>query len=136
MSEPSESVQPTVAPAGVAPASVGPAEELIDIELFARVKLRVATIEAATLVPKSKKLYQLQLDLGELGKRQIVSGIAAHYTPEALIGKQIVVVANLKPATLMGVESNGMLLAASTDDNQTLAILTPDKPIISGSRVR
>ena len=111
-------------------------EEDIDIDLFARVKLRTATIESAELFPKSKKLYKLQLDVGELGKRQIVSGIAQHYTPEQLVGKQIVIVANLKPAKLMGVESQGMLLAASTDGDGALAILTPDKPIPSGSRVR
>lgn len=111
-------------------------EEEIDIDLFARVKLRTATIESVEMVPKSKKLYQLQLDVGELGKRQIVSGIAQHYTPEQLVGKQIVIVANLKPAKLMGVESRGMLLAASTDGDGTLAILTPDKPITPGARVR
>jgi len=111
-------------------------EDLIDIDLFARVKLRVATVLSVELVPKSKKLYQIQLDVGELGKRQIVSGIAQHYTPEQLVGKQIVIVANLKPAKLMGVESNGMLLAASTEGDQALAILTPDKPIACGARVR
>ena len=73
---------------------------------------------------------------GEHGKRQIVSGIAQHYTPEQLIGRQIVIVANLKPAKLMGVESQGMLLAASTDGDGALALLTPDKPIPSGARVR
>lgn len=111
-------------------------DEEIEIDLFARVKLRTATIEAVESVPKSKKLYRIQLDVGELGKRQIVSGIAQHYTPEQLIGRQIVIVANLKPAKLMGVESQGMLLAASTDSDGTLALLTPDKPIVSGSRVR
>jgi methionyl-tRNA synthetase len=88
------------------------------------------------MVPKSKKLYQIQLDLGEYGKRQIVSGIDQHYTPEQLVGRQIVVVANLKPAKLMGVESHGMLLAASTEGDQVLAVLTPDKPIAAGARVR
>lgn len=128
----SDTPTPSPAPQAQAPAT----EDLIDIDLFARVKLRTATIEHVEAVPKSKKLYQIQLDVGELGKRQIVSGIAPYYTPEQLIGKQIVIVANLKPAKLMGVESNGMLLAASTDGDATLAILTPDKPIPSGSRVR
>lgn len=108
----------------------------IDIETFAKIKFCVATIEKVEAVPKSKKLYQIQLDVGELGKRQIVSGIAQHYTPEQLVGRQIVIVANLKPATLMGVESRGMLLAASTEGNQVLSVLTPDKPIAAGSRVR
>lgn len=116
-------------------ASVAPSDE-IDIETFAKIKFRVATIEKVEAVPKSKKLYQMQLDMGELGKRQIVSGIALHYTPEQLVGKQIVVVANLKPAKLMGVESHGMLLAASTEGDEVLAILSPDKQIDPGSRVR
>lgn len=111
-------------------------DETVDIDLFARIKLRTATILSVELVPKSKKLYQLQVDVGELGKRQIVSGIAPYYTPEQLVGKQIVIIANLKPAKLMGVESQGMLLAASTEGDGTLALLTPDKPIISGARVR
>ena len=111
-------------------------DDEIEIDLFSRVKLRTATIEAVESVPKSKKLYRIQLDVGELGKRQIVSGIAQHYTPEQLIGRQIVIVANLKPAKLMGVESQGMLLAASTDGDGALALLTPDKPIPSGARVR
>jgi len=70
------------------------------------------------------------------GKRQIVSGIAQHYTPEQLVGRQIVIIANLKPAKLMGVESQGMLLAASTEGDGVLALLTPDKPIATGARVR
>jgi methionyl-tRNA synthetase len=128
---PSDST-PTQAATTTAPIT----EDLIDIDLFARVKLRTATIVSVELVPKSKKLYQIQVDVGELGKRQIVSGIAPYYTPEQLVGKQIVIVANLKPAKLMGVESNGMLLAASTEGDGTLALLSPDKPIVSGARVR
>ena len=112
-----------------------PSDE-IDIETFAKIKFRVATIEKVEAVPKSKKLYQIQLDVGELGKRQIVSGIAQHYTPEQLVGRQIVIVANLKPAKLMGVESRGMLLAASTEGDEVLAVLSPDKPIAAGARVR
>lgn len=119
-----------------APAAPTPTSDEIDIETFAKVKFRVATIEKVEQVPKSKKLYQIQLDVGELGKRQIVSGIALHYTPEQLVGKQIVIVANLKPAKLMGVESHGMLLAASTAGDEVLAVLTPDKPITPGSQVR
>lgn len=123
-------------PNAAAPETQAPVTDEIDIETFAKIKFRVATIEKVEAVPKSKKLYQIQLDVGELGKRQIVSGIALHYTPEQLVGKQIVIVANLKPAKLMGVESRGMLLAASTEGDDVLAVLTPDKPIASGSRVR
>lgn len=111
-------------------------DDEIDIDLFAKIKLRTAIIESVEAVPKSKKLYRMQLDVGDLGKRQIVSGIAQHYTPEQLVGRQIVIVANLKPATLMGVESRGMLLAASSEGDGALALLTPDKAIAPGSRVR
>lgn len=115
-------------------------EQEIEIGSFAKVNLRVATIEAVEAIPKSKKLYRLQIDLGPLGKRQIVSGIAQHYTPEQLIGQNIVVIANLKPTTLMGIESHGMLLAASCDDtsngDNTISLLTPLRPIPAGARVR
>jgi len=129
--------QQSTPPAGSPPPEVAaPASDEIDIETFAKIKFRVATIEHVEQVPKSKKLYQIQLDVGELGKRQIVSGIAQHYTPEQLVGRQIVIVANLKPAKLMGVESRGMLLAASTEGDEVLAVLSPDKPIAAGARVR
>ena len=139
MENTTEKLSPPPAETPATPAAVSPApiaDEQVDIDLFARIKLRTATIEKVEAVPKSKKLYQIQLDVGELGKRQIVSGIAQHYTPEQLVGKQIVIIANLKPSKIMGVESQGMLLAASTDGDGTLAVLTPDKPITSGSRVR
>ena len=118
---------PTGTPAAMpqtAPAPA-PADELIDIEHFMKVKLRVARIEAAEAVPKSSKLLKLQLDVGPLGKRQILSGIAKFYTPETLIGRKIIVVANLKPAKLMGLESEGMLLAASSEDGSSLVLADP-----------
>lgn len=112
-------------------------ENLIDIEQFAKVQFRVAKIEAAEMVPKSKKLIKLQIDLGpKLGKRQILSGVAQYYTPESLIGKRIVVVANLKPATLMGENSQGMLLAASNENGSALCILEPSEQIELGATVR
>lgn len=119
------------APSGIAPA---PAEELIDIDYFAKVKLRVARIESAEPVPKSSKLLKLQVDLGTEGKRQILAGIGKQFAPENLIGKQIVIVANLKPAKLMGLESQGMLLAAG--DDVPLALLHPGSEVALGSRVR
>ena len=111
--------------------------ELIDISEFMRFKFRVATIVEAEAVPKSKKLVRLQFDLGdeEGGKRQILAGIAAHYQPEDLVGRQIVVVANLKPAKLMGHESRGMLLAAG-DGAEVLSLLAPDTKVANGSQVR
>lgn len=103
-----------------------PAEDLIDIEHFMKVKLRVGRIEQVELVPKSKKLYKLQVYLGEeLGRRQILSGIAQHYSPESLENKKIIVVANLKPAKLMGHESHGMLLASSPADNSRVILADP-----------
>jgi methionyl-tRNA synthetase len=90
----------------------------ISFDDFAKVDLRVGTVLKAEAIPKSHKLLRLKVDLGE--KRTVVAGIAQHYTPEDLIGKQVIVVANLKPAKLMGVLSQGMLLAAS-DDKQVVA---------------
>ena len=117
-----------------------PAVELddrIDIEHFAKLKLRVAQIEAAEAVPKSKKLLKLQVDLGvQLGKRQILAGIAQFYAPETLLGRKIVVVANLKPAQLMGLESQGMLLAASNEDNSKLILVDPGQEMELGATVR
>lgn len=111
--------------------------DLIDIEHFAKVQLRVAEIVSAEAVPKSKKLLKLQVNLGEkFGNRQILSGIAQFYSPESLAGKRIIVVANLKPAKLMGLESQGMLLAGSSDDSSVLAILEPSEQLPIGSLVR
>ena len=101
---------------------------------FLKVDLRVAQIMEAERIEKSEKLVKLQLSLGEeLGPRQIVAGIAKHYTVEQLIGRKIVVVANLKPAKLMGELSEGMLLAAS--DSTQLTLLDPGVGIEAGSRV-
>jgi methionyl-tRNA synthetase len=112
-------------------------DDFINIDLFAKVQLRVAKIESAEMVPKSKKLIKLQVDLGpKIGKRQILSGVAQYYTPESLIGKRIVVVANLQPATLMGETSQGMLLAASNEDGNALCILEPAENIELGATVR
>ncbi|HNU94743.1 MAG TPA: methionine--tRNA ligase [Bacillota bacterium] len=110
--------------------------DLIGIEDFARVDLRVATILEAERVSGSDKLVKIQVDLGQ-ERRQIVAGIAQHYSPEELVGKQVIVVANLKPATLRGEVSNGMLLAASTAKGpRELSVLTLDRPIASGSKVK
>jgi methionyl-tRNA synthetase len=121
----------------IANTDVAREEGLISIEDFIKVKLRVARIEAVEVVPKSKKLLKLNVDLGsQLGKRQILAGIAPYYQPESLVGEKIVVVANLKPAKLMGLESQGMLLAASTKDGTALALVRPDKDLPEGSEVR
>ena len=107
--------------------------ELISIDDFAKVQLRVAEVVAAEKVEKAYKLLKLQIRIGE-ETRQIVSGIAKYYTPESLVGKRIVVVANLKPVKLRGIESQGMLLAASNDEGLTL--VTTDVPIATGAKVK
>ncbi len=109
--------------------------KLVTFEDFMSVDLRVAQIVEAEKIEKSNKLVKLQISLGEeLGKRQIVAGIAKRYSVEELIGRKIVVVANLAPAKLMGEESQGMLLAASTDDSLELVAVHPDMP--PGAQVR
>jgi methionyl-tRNA synthetase len=104
----------------------------ISFESFNKIDLRVATIIQAEKIPKAKKLLKLEIDLGE--KRTIVAGIAENYSPDELIGKQIIVVANLKPAKLMGVLSNGMLLAAVDESGATLATL--DSPVAPGTPLK
>ncbi len=106
---------------------------MITIEEFAKLDLRVATVKAVEPHPQADRLLVLKVDLGT-EERQLVAGIRAHYAPEELIGKQIVVVANLQPAVLRGVESQGMLLAAS--DGERVVVLSPEKPIAAGSQVR
>lgn len=112
-----------------------PVVEQVSIEEFAKIKLLVGKVVAAERVPKSKKLIRLEVDLGEPQPRQVVAGIGAVYQPEELVGKLIVVVANLKPATLMGVESRGMLLAATLPDGSPV-LLTPEKDVPPGSGVK
>ena len=104
----------------------------IDYDEFAKVDLRVGKIMAAEAVPKSNKLLKLKIDIGE--ERTIVAGIGKDYTPAELIGRKIVIVANLKPAKLMGVESYGMLLATDTDKG--LTILTFDREAQTGAKIR
>ncbi len=114
-------------------AAAAPSAEPLTIDDFLRVDLRVALVTAAELVEGADKLLKLQLDLGG-STRQIVAGIAKAYRPEQLVGKKIVVVANLKPATLRGVRSEGMLLAADLDGRPIVATFEEDvKP---GTRVR
>jgi methionyl-tRNA synthetase len=106
----------------------------ITMDDFRRIDLRVATITSASPHPNADRLVVLGIDLGT-EKRQLVAGIRAHYDPEHLVGKQIIVVANLAPATLRGVESQGMLLAAS-DPSGALSIVGPERPVANGATVR
>lgn len=107
---------------------------IINIDDFKKVDLRVAKVLAAERVPKSEKLIKLKISIGT-EERQIVAGIAQHYKPDELVGRKIIVVANLQPAKLMGNESNGMLLAAS-DTSGKLSLLVPDKDIDERSTVK
>jgi methionyl-tRNA synthetase len=107
----------------------------ISIEEFQRVQLVTAKVLAAERVPKSKKLMRMQVDLGT-EQRQIVAGIAAHYEPESLVGRNVVIVANLKPTKLMGVESDGMVLAATVGAEGAPSLLAVDDSVPTGSRVK
>jgi methionyl-tRNA synthetase len=125
-----------VAEVGTAPETPQTAETedpMISIDQFFETELRVATVRAAEAVPKSNKLLKLTVDLGDQ-TRTVVAGIAKVYQPEALVGKQVVIVANLQPAKLMGVESQGMVLAADSEGHPIL--LHPAEEVPNGTRVR
>lgn len=111
-----------------------PGDGRISIDQFFETVLRVATVVEAEPVPKSDKLLRLQLDAGESEPRTVVAGIAKAYAPDDLVGQQVVVVSNLKPAKLMGIESNGMVLAATADGLPV--VLRPVKPVPNGTRVK
>jgi methionyl-tRNA synthetase len=110
------------------------ASDRISIDDFMKVELRVAKVLAAERVPKSSRLLKLHVDAGT-EQRTIVAGIAEAYDPEALVGRTVVIVFNLKPAKLMGVESNGMVLAASPEDGKPLLLGFEEAPP-PGTRVR
>lgn len=107
-------------------------ENMITIEDFAKLDLRIGQILEAEEIPRSKKLLKLIVDIGD-EKRQIVAGIKGHYAPEELVGKKVVVLCNLKPAKLCGVESQGMILAGG---EETVALLVPDRDIPVGSMIK
>ncbi|TMB01839.1 MAG: methionine--tRNA ligase subunit beta [Deltaproteobacteria bacterium] len=106
---------------------------MITIDQFRALELRVGTVRAAEPHPNADRLLLLRVDLGT-EERQLVAGIRAHYDPAALVGSQVVVVANLEPAKLRGVESQGMVLAAS--DGDRVVLLRPDDPVTPGAVVR
>jgi len=106
----------------------------ISIEQFGQVKLKVATVLTAERIPKADKILKLTLDAGEDEPRTVVAGVAQHYAPEELVGLQVVIVANLKPAKLRGITSQGMVLAAVGPDG--LCVVSPSKPTPVGSQVR
>ncbi len=107
----------------------------VSYEEFMKIDLRVGKVISAERIKGSKKLLRLIVDLGELGKRQIIAGLGKWYEPEYFIGKNIIVVANLQPKKIFGLESQGMLLAADTQSGAPV-LLTTDKPVEPGARVR
>ena len=107
---------------------------MITYDDFVKLDLRVAKIMAAERIEGSDKLIKLQLDVGELGLRQVIAGIGTVYTPEILVDKHIIIIANLEPRKLMGHESNGMLLAAN--DELGPVILTPESEVPPGTKIK
>jgi len=120
-------------PASTEPKALLKFKPEISFDDVLKIDLRVATVIRAEKVPKANKLLKLEIEIGE-EKRTIVAGIAKSYSPDQIIGKQVIVVANLKPATLMGVASQGMLLAAVSDDATVVA--TIDHAVASGIPVK
>jgi methionyl-tRNA synthetase len=123
-------------PEAAAPATppAPPEPERVGIEDFLKLDLRVARVVAAERVPKSRKLLKLEVDLGT-ERRTLVAGIAEAYEPEALVGRVVGMVANLKPATVMGVESNGMILAASAPGGLPTIVCFDKEPPL-GARIK
>ena len=120
---------PTAAPLTAA------APPQITIDEFMKIQLKTAKVISAERVPKSEKLLKLQVSLGEgMEQRQIVAGIGKKYEPEALVGKTIIIVANLKPAKLMGIESQGMVLAAGDSEVRGLATILEE--VDPGTKVK
>ena len=120
-------------PTPTVPAPAAPTQ--ITIDEFMKIQLKTAKVLTAERVPKSEKLLKLQVSLGEgTEQRQIVAGIGKKYEPEALIGKTIVIVANLKPAKLMGIESQGMVLAAG--DSEVRGLVTILEEVDPGTKVK
>ena len=106
---------------------------MVSLEEFKKFELRVAEIESVTPHPNADRLYVLSLKVGEI-RKQIVAGIRKHYTEEELKGKRVILTNNLEPAVIRGVESQGMLLAAS--EGEMLTIITPERPIADGAQVK
>ena len=114
--------------------SDGGAAATINYDDFAKVQLRVGTVLEAKPAPKGDRLLVLQVDLGN-ERRQVLAGIRQHVTPEQMVGRQIVVVANLAPRTMMGLTSQGMLLAATDAATNKVIVLAPSEAVAPGSKV-
>ncbi|UXD21559.1 methionyl-tRNA synthetase [Ignicoccus pacificus DSM 13166] len=109
--------------------------EYVDFQTFSKIDLRVGKIIEAEDVPNSRKLIKVIVDLGPLGKRQILSGIKKWYRPEELVGKTVVVVANLKPKKMANLESQGMILMAEEKEGEKPVFIAPIEPVAPGSKI-
>jgi methionyl-tRNA synthetase len=130
---PTEAAPATTQATAAAPA---PPPADVTIDDFAKIELRAAKVLTAERVPKADKLLKLTLDVGAGEPRTVVSGIAPAYTPEAMVGKTIIYFSNLAPRKIRGVVSHGMILAADAGEDGGIAIVSPDKDVAPGSRVR
>jgi methionyl-tRNA synthetase len=128
--------QEAASPVGATQAAAPPVAAAISIDDFVKVELRAATVLEAERVPKADRLLRLIVDVGESQPRQILAGIAEHYAPEDVIGRKIIVVANLAPRKLRGLESNGMLLAASVGDDGKPVLATFTEEVPNGARLK
>lgn len=108
---------------------------IIEIDDFAKVELRVGEVKTAERIPKADKLLKLTVDIGT-EVRQILAGIAEYYEPESLVGRKIVIVANLKPRKMRGLESQGMLLAASVGEEDRPVLVTFTEDVPNGARLK
>jgi methionyl-tRNA synthetase len=133
---PGEGTESQAATPALPEAPAAPAAQVITIDDFVKVELRAATVLEAEKVPKADKLLRLIVDLGEPQPRQILAGIAEHYAPEEVIGRKIIVVANLAPRKLRGLESNGMLLAASVGEDGKPVLATFAEDVPNGARLK
>jgi len=106
----------------------------VDFEFFQKIELKIGKILEAVRVDGSDKLLRMQVDLGEEAPRQIIAGIGKAYEPEILIGRELLFIANLEPRTIMGLESQGMVLAAS--DEQGPIVLSPDREVSPGASLK
>ncbi len=107
---------------------------MINLQDFKRLELRVGQIRAAQQIPGARRLLQVQVDLGQ-EQRTLVAGLADYYAPEQLVGLKVVVVANMEPATIRGVRSEGMMLGAGCSSGQDVALLTVNKDVPNGTTV-
>lgn len=109
--------------------------ETITIDDFAKVEIRIGEILSAERIEGSEKLLKLKVTFGEIGERQVLSGIAKYVTPESLVGVKCPFIVNLPPRTMMGLESQGMIMAASTEDG-AFTLLNADRTIPAGTKVK